>query len=144
MQPIDPQSQPVLATRTFKAEGRRTLTAVLCQPIRVRARPEEWVAGFRVEGLTEECTGRSFGIDGLQALLLAAQALRLRLEGLDVRFSWAGGEPGDTGIPPAIPTSLGLAFTNMAKDLISREVAKLVPVGPKRAGKRRRVRKVGA
>jgi hypothetical protein len=138
MRRIDPQAQPVIATRTFKAQGRRKLTAVLCRPIRVRASPEEWVAGFRIEGLAEECTGRSFGIDGLQAVLLAAQALRNRMEGLDVGFSWLGGEQGDTGIPPAIPTSLGFAFTKMAEDLISREVSKLVRVKPKRAAKGRR------
>jgi hypothetical protein len=105
------------------------------------------VAGFKIDGLPEDSVGRAFGIDGLQALLLAAQALRIRMEALGVEFSWLGGEPGASGIPPAIPTAFGLAFTHRAEELISTDLVKYAksPEGlaVRRAEKRRVARRAG-
>jgi hypothetical protein len=83
----------------------------------------EWVAGYSVVGLSEECTGRAFGVDGLQALLLAAQSLRIRMAKLRLNFTWLGGEPRATGIDPTIP-SFGLAFEKRAQAAVEAELAK--------------------
>lgn len=117
----------VIATRTYQYEaGDRKLTATLYKPLRLRSAPNDWCAEFAISGLRKEIKGRAFGIDSLQALLLAAQALRLRLEGLGVQFSWLGGEAGDSGIPRVIPNSYGLAFSERAEQLVLEEATRFV------------------
>ena len=133
----DPFAEPAIAERTYKL-GRRTLRATLHRPLRVRR--WEWVAAFKVGGLDEECSGRAFGVDGLQALLLAAQALRMRMEKLALDFTWLGGEPRDTGIAPQIPTSFGLGFARRAQEVVAKELPKYVrsPEGRKARREERR------
>lgn len=76
----------------------------------------------------------------MQALLIAAQALRIRLEGLGRQFTWLGGEPGDTGIQRTIPFGFGLAFSKRAEKLIEQEATTFVRarMRARRAAKRLR------
>lgn len=122
----DPHGQPIVATRVFKVGRRQVLRAILHLPIETGSAPPVWAAGFSVAGLAEPCTGRALGVDSLQALLHAAQAVRLLLEGVAPTFTWFGWEPGDTGIPRTIPVSYGLAFSKAMERLIEERTTEFV------------------
>lgn len=118
------KANDVVATRTFKLRGGGSLIARFYRPIRIRA--HEWAAPFVVEGLAEEYRDRALGADSLQALLLAADALRNWLEEIDVKFTWLGGEMGYTGIPRTIVDVFGLAFSKHAEQLVKAEAIRYV------------------
>ncbi len=113
-------SDDVVAKRMFKLKTGGSLIATLYRPYRIRA--HEWAAPFAVKGLPEEYRSRALGADGLQALLLAAQALRNWLERSGLEFAWLGGETGYTGIPRTIADSFGLEFSKYAEQLITKEL----------------------
>jgi hypothetical protein len=62
------------------------------------------------------------GEDGIQALLLAIESIRTMLSKSEKRFSWIGGEPGDTGFVRFIPTFFGPSFSKRLEAIIDREV----------------------
>ncbi len=77
-------------------------------------------------GLGRVIKGHAFGVDPLQALLLAVQGLRLKLEALGIDFRWMDGDVGDTGIPRVIPISFGLNFSKHAEIVLDKETTKYV------------------
>lgn len=111
------------ASRSYKL-GTRTLTAVVYKA--VRCPPHAWCAEFAVRGQKTIIRGRAFGVDQLQALLLAVQGLRLKLEALGAELRWIGGEHGDTGIPRLIPIAFGLEFSKRAERVLDKEVTRFV------------------
>lgn len=117
--PARTKRDDVVAKRTFELRNGRRLIAKIHRPYRIRTR--EWAAPFTVTGLPGEYRSRALGADGLQALLLAAQALRSWLERSGMKFSWLGGEVGHTGIPRTIADVFGLAFSRHAEELVTRE-----------------------
>lgn len=106
-----------VASRKYRTNG-QPIKATLYRPVRREESPRDWVAEFSIEGLPETIWGRAIGIDSLQAILLAAQALRQRLEALDVEFVWLEREPNDSGIPREIADNYGLAFSRYAEQLV--------------------------
>jgi hypothetical protein len=66
----------------------------------------------------------AFGVDSVQALTLALDAVRGALEGAGVRCHWVGGERGDTGFPRYVPTFFGLVLARRINRLIDRELAR--------------------
>ena len=60
------------------------------------------------------------GADGVEALLLALAALRRELEPFGRRLTWTG-EPGELGLPAAVPDFLGADFRRRVEDLVRAE-----------------------
>ena len=75
-------------------------------PVRSPHHEDEFMCSFHVKSAEAERNETVYGVDGLQAILLALgylEAILSRLESsLGFRLNWAGGEAGDFGI--RIPT----------------------------------------
>ncbi|MGH7563122.1 MAG: DUF6968 family protein [Gemmatimonadota bacterium] len=84
------------------------------KPVRIRVeRPgqvadDEWCCRFSVEGAAPGSLDRAYGIDSLQALVLALEGIRLAVEGKRDQLSFMDGPPGQLGLPlRRCPTSRG-------------------------------------
>lgn len=115
----------IVAQRKYEAAG-LTLTAILYRPSKMSPPAKDWLAEYVIKGLPQDILGRAFGVDGMQALFLAAQGLRIKLESLNAPVSWLGGEQGSTGIHREIPWSYGLSFSKRAEKIVEKEAARFV------------------
>ena len=64
--------------------------------------------------------GRVSGADGIEALLLAVEAVRRELEPFGPRLTWTG-EPGELGLPTAVPDFLGAEFRRRVEGIVRSE-----------------------
>ena len=85
-----------------------------------RRRGETWTCTYRVRGLGRARAGRATGRDGIEALLLAVDAVRRELEPFGGRLSWTG-EPGELGLPAPVPDFLGSAFRQRVEHMVRAE-----------------------
>ena len=138
-------SQVVVAERHLHAEGR-------VRPIIVRVmmpRPSkkgDWECQYQALGIGNGRRRTAYGVDAVQALVLALTGLAYVVRNSGLEPAWEGGEPGDDGLPTFVPTYLGLAFAKRMSRLIEREVEKFATRQIKtrgQAGLRRSRGKVG-
>jgi hypothetical protein len=109
----------VVSRRLTLLPGGQAVTIELDAP---RPRRGEWTCGFRIGGLGRVRSGRAAGADGLEALQAALRAVRQQLEPFAARLTWHG-EPGEVGLPLAVPDFFGGAFRRRVEGLVEREVA---------------------
>ena len=83
----------------------------------------DWVCRFLIKGLGRLQTHRAWGVDSLQALLLAVDGARVTLENTLSRFSWVESDPdkAGSGIPRYIPTEFGPRLEARVNVAIERE-----------------------
>ena len=86
---------------------------------------DEWCCRFSVEGAEPGSVDRAYGIDSLQALVLALEGVRLAVECRRDQLSWLGGPSGELGLSRRVPDFLRLKFERRLNKLIDREVAAL-------------------
>jgi len=82
---------------------------------------KEWACPFQISGLRGQRIRHAYGIDAIQALLMAIEGIRVTLEESGEQFSWAGGEPG-TGLTRLIPVAFGLNFAKHLERLVDRDL----------------------
>jgi hypothetical protein len=110
---------PPIATRELHlVPSRRPVQVELDAP--ERRRGGVWVCTYRVRGLGRARAGRASGSDGIEALLLAVEAVRRELEPFGQRLTWTG-EPGELGLPAPVPDFLGSAFRRRLEQLVRSE-----------------------
>ncbi len=98
----------------------RTVVVTIGKP---RPDPDgDWVCAFRIDGIEDSRRHLAYGVDSIQALLIAIERARIMLDASGLDFIWQGGEPGDTGIPRTVPSFYGLAFARKIERHIEREV----------------------
>jgi hypothetical protein len=112
-------STTAIATRrlTLVPSGRPVLIE-LDAP--VRRRSGEWMCVHRIRGIGRVRAGRAMGEDGVQALQLALAAVRVSLEPFAAQLTWTG-EPGELGLPEAIPDYFGGEFRRRLERLVRQE-----------------------
>jgi hypothetical protein len=112
-------STTAIATRrlTLVPSGRPVLIE-LDAPIQRRS--GEWMCVHRIRGIGRVRTGRAIGEDGVQALQLALAAVRQSLEPFAAQLTWTG-EPGELGLPEAIPDYFGGEFRRRLERLVRQE-----------------------
>ncbi len=118
----NPKLGPVVASRTLTEDGQRAnqVEIVLGMPRRLGT---DWECPFAIRGLEGGSVQTIVGSDSFQALQLAIQALRVRLEETGRRFLWLPGEPVfGAGIAPELPLGLGAASERRIQRFIEREV----------------------
>ena len=79
-----------------------------------------WLCPFQIWGIGRSRVERALGLDAVQALQIAMQAIRVQLERHANGATWAGGERGDPGFPQVVP-SFGLVFDRRMSRIIARE-----------------------
>jgi hypothetical protein len=76
---------------------------------------------FSIEGLGDRKLREAWGIDSMQALQNALQAIRIELASHANTLTWAGGQDGWLGFPKVIPDLFGPKFTQRLEKLVDRE-----------------------
>lgn len=76
---------------------------------------------FLIEGLEEETVRQAWGMDSMQALQSAMQAVRLALAPHARRLKWDGGAQGTLGFPMAVPDLFGARFSRRLERIVERE-----------------------
>ena len=114
-------SEPIISEwrGTFGAAQREVIVRIGIP--RPEPRPYEWVCYFQIVGLSGNKVQRAYGIDGLQAITIAADAIRKRLNKL--RDAQVGGVSYEFCFPKLMPTSYGLEFHRELVRLIDDKVA---------------------
>jgi hypothetical protein len=111
-----------IATRQLTlVPGGRPVVIELDAP--VRRRSGEWACVHRIRGIGRLRTGRAVGEDGIQALQLAIAAVRQSLEPFAAQLTWTG-EPGELGLPEAIPDYFGGEFRRRLERLVRLETGR--------------------
>jgi hypothetical protein len=90
-----------------------------------KAREIDWECPYRIRirGVTKvRC---AHGLDGVQALILAIEAIGRELETYGGMLSWEGGEHGDTGFPRFIPNIFGLKPYKRLVRLVDRQIERI-------------------
>jgi hypothetical protein len=86
-----------------------------------RAEQVDWVCPYQIVGLGSSRVDAAYGVDALQALMMALEGIRVRIEKAGA-CTWVGGENGDAGFPRLVPTYFGAAFATHINQQIDREL----------------------
>lgn len=87
----------------------------------VQTREDEWACPYSISGIGLHGFRRSFGVDALQSLMLAIEAVRATLAPHRSTLTWLGGEPGAVGITMSVPYNLGRGLVDRLEALVERE-----------------------
>lgn len=119
---MKPRLGTIVAVRELREIGSRqkVVTVRLGKPRKVRG--GDWACPYQISGLGRAKVHYAYGVDALQALILAIEGIRTALEKTGRRLSWVGGEPGDTGFPRFVPTFFGLDFSKRLNKFLDQEV----------------------
>jgi hypothetical protein len=111
----------IIATRRLaQASSKQPVTVELGRPR--RRRTGEWACPYRIRGLVKDRSGLAYGVDSVQALHLALEAIRLDLEPFRAQLTWFRGEPGELFLPRYVPYYFGEAFALKLGKLIDEEL----------------------
>lgn len=112
---------PIIAERILTVVGSKARVHVrLGKPKKDRA-SGDYTCPFIIDGLGERTVQQASGIDAMQALQLAMQAIRKALLPYAKRLRWVGSQPGGLGFPMAIPEVFGVKFSQRLEGLVQRE-----------------------
>jgi hypothetical protein len=112
----------VIAERTLRGvEHGDSVRVRVGRPRKDRA-TGDYFCPFSLEGLDERTSREAWGIDSMQALQNALQAIRLALAPHASSLKWEGGQDGWLGFPKAIPDLFGPTFTQRLEGMVDREV----------------------
>lgn len=101
----------------------------------------DWRCAYHVRGIGMRSPRYAFGVDSVQALILALNAVRSDLEAAGDACHWVGGERGDSGFPRYVPAAFGLRFSRRINCMIDREVTRHCKKLEVNARQRKRSRK---
>lgn len=83
----------------------------------------DWCCPYFIFGIGLRRVRRAYGRDGVQALLMALEAIRVTLDSNKIKWTWDGGsEEGDFGLPVTIPAYYGEAFARRVNQLVDKEI----------------------
>ena len=111
----------IVAERILTGESKRRERIIVRVGMPRKAIPQDWVCPFQISGIHGSRVYPAYGVDAIQALQLALEAIRLQLARYRVRATWPGGEKGDPGFPQMVPIAFGPAFATRISRLIARE-----------------------
>jgi hypothetical protein len=111
-----------MAERVLRVVGSResTVRVRLGRPRRDRS-SGDYFCPFAIEGLEEDTVHQAWGMDSMQALQSAMQAIRLVLAPHTKRLRWDGREQGSLGFPMAIPEIFGVRFSRRLERMVEQE-----------------------
>jgi hypothetical protein len=114
--------EPVLLQHEFQiGAGQKTILARLGFPRPVES-GREWACSFQLSGWRDNKIRIAHGVDGLQALLIAATAIRKSLD--RVKDISSGNEPYECVFPRIVPISYGLEFHRYLCNLLDEEIGR--------------------
>jgi hypothetical protein len=114
------KEQPWMARRALRRSSGGEVEVRIGAPEKVPG--GEWRCAFQVAISPDSAVQYAYGLDQLQALLMALVGVRAVLDTSGLELSWEGGEPGDHGMPFFVPQYFGLAFSRRLEALVVAEV----------------------
>lgn len=112
--------RPIAERALVHGRKKRQLTVRIGAP--KRAEDVDWVCPYQIAGLRDSRVDAAYGVDALQALMMALEGIRVRLEKAGGGCTWVGGEEGDAGFPRLVPSYFGAAFATRINQQIDREL----------------------
>jgi hypothetical protein len=116
-----------IARRTLTEEGvtgRKIVVSIgLPRPDRL-SKHGDWECPFLIEGVGESKVETTYGVDSLQALILAIEGVRVRLEQTGRNLFWLDPNLG-TDIPLNVPTVWGKRLVERVSLAIERETVRV-------------------
>ncbi len=116
-----------IARRTLTEEGvtgRKIVVSIgLPRPYRL-SKNGDWECQFLIEGIGEPKVETACGADSLQALILAIEGLRVRLEQTGRNFVWLDPNTG-VDIPLYVPSVYGKRLVERVSRAIEREIVRV-------------------
>jgi len=128
----------IVAERVLTVEFKRRKSVIVRIGMPRKATSQDWMCPFQISGIEGSRVYPAYGVDAVQALQLAFEAVRLQLMRYRVRATWVGGEKGDPGFPQMVPIGFGRAFAIQIGRLIAREEKAYVREVLEKRGKARR------
>lgn len=131
----------IVAERTLTLVGRTAaqVHVIIGKPRKDRG-SSDYFCPYRLEGLGDGQPQQAWGVDSVQALQSAMQAIRVQLEPHTDELEWLGGRGGSLGFPKVIPDVFGPKLTRRLEKLVEREMDRHARTLERRA----RGRKAGA
>ncbi|HEX8822865.1 MAG TPA: hypothetical protein VF794_23260 [Archangium sp.] len=112
----------VIAERTLTfVEPKASLVRIRIGKPRKARTTGDYFCPFSIESLGNQKVHEAWGIDSIQALQNALQAIRLELAPHENSLEWEGGQDGWLGFPKVVPDLFGPRFTRRLEDLVERE-----------------------
>jgi hypothetical protein len=116
-------TRPMLLEHKFTTNaGTKELTVRLGFPRRSEKADDEWACDFQILGFKDGRIRVAYGVDGMQALFIAASAVRRDLDRMKSLIS--GDEAYELIFPRFVPTSYGLEFHRHLCELLDTEIGK--------------------
>ena len=111
----------VVARRVLSEKGHpnREIVVSLGMPRPDRHKGGDWECPFLIEGIGKPKVQKVFGVDSMQALVIAIKGIRVTLETVGRELFWLDGQIG-TGFPLDVPT-WGREFESRVRLAIERE-----------------------
>jgi hypothetical protein len=127
-----------ICTRRFVAESRgkrRFATAKIGHP---RKSGKDWACSVVISNIGMTEPRLAYGVDPMQAVILALECVRVTLTHTGTRWRWIHGERDETGIPKYVPIAFGRKFASRLEAMIDAETEKLADAAERRRHKARR------
>jgi hypothetical protein len=112
---------PIIAERILTVVGSKARVRVRLGKPRKDRTSGDYNCPFIIDGLGESTVQQASGIDAIQALQLAMQAIRKALHPYAKQLRWVGSPPGGLGFPMMIPEVFGVKFSQRLEGLVQRE-----------------------
>ena len=116
--------QRIVATRSFDKATGGIVVANVFEPKEMN--PHQWGCRFEISGLPIDVAESAYGVDSMQALMMALEGIRVRLENSNVTLTWLQGEPHVLGITRPIPFAYGLKVQQHLTKMVEDEVAEII------------------
>jgi hypothetical protein len=108
----------IIASRILTEGNARDHKIIVTVGAPRRIEADNWLCPYRIEGIVDSGIHYSYGVDALQALILALAGIRYDLDQTKRRFIWFA---DDHGIPRQVPTGYGMTFERRVERAIHRE-----------------------
>jgi hypothetical protein len=81
----------------------------------------DWACKLSIPGVGIKKPILVYGVDQMQAILLAIEGVRWHLRDSGIEWRWIHAEKGDTRIPKYVPTGFGRKFAAKLESIIDKE-----------------------
>jgi hypothetical protein len=95
---------------TAADDSHRSVIVSIGQPELDSESTDDWLCRFYIEGIEDAGPHVVHGADSLQALLLAVEDVRRKLDDSGILLVWQNNEPSNVCIPRMVPYLFGGAF----------------------------------
>jgi len=114
----------------FSSDKSKIITIRLAKPTKEAS--GDWQCKFHIYGLGDDATKIAYGIDSMQSILVAMDAIRLILADGAMDLTWEGGNEGENGFPLMSPTYLPASVLDNINQLVEKEITSYINKQKKR------------